>query len=380
MRSHDAISLFLCGDVMTGRGIDQVLPHPGNPVLYEASIRDARAYVQLAEMANGPIPRPVDFAYIWGDALEDLERAGTDVRIINLETSITASEDSWPHKAVLYRMHPRNIGCLPAAGINCCCLANNHVLDWGYQGLQETLRTLDMAGVAYAGAGEHVAAARMPAVLDVAGKGRVLVFSLGATTSGIPRTWGATADRPGVNLLEDLSEETARRIAGEMLQEARPGDVTVASIHWGSNWGYEIPAAQITFAHRLIDEGVSLVHGHSSHHVKTIEVYRDRLILYGCGDFLTDYEGISGYEAFRGDVALMYLAQFDAQQNRLIALRLVPVQARKFQLHHASADDAAWLRDRLNQLGAPFGTRVQVEDNRMMLQWGLNSATRSLPP
>jgi poly-gamma-glutamate capsule biosynthesis protein CapA/YwtB (metallophosphatase superfamily) len=122
------------------------------------------------------------------------------------------------------------------------------------------------------------------------------------------------------------------------------------------------------------------VHGHSSHHVKAIEVYRDRLILYGCGDFLTDYEGISGYEAFRGDVALMYLAQFDTQQNRLIALRLVPVQARKFQLHHASADDAAWLRDRLNQLGAPFGTRVQVEDNRMMLQWGLNSATRSLPP
>src|ERR687888_50236 len=144
MRSHEAISLFLCGDVMTGRGIDQVLPHPGNPVLYESYIRDARAYVQLAEMASGPIPRPVDFAYIWGDALGELERAGTDVRIINLETSITSSEDYWPNKAVLYRMHPRNIGCLTAARISCCSLANNHVLDWGEQGLQETLRTLDM--------------------------------------------------------------------------------------------------------------------------------------------------------------------------------------------------------------------------------------------
>jgi poly-gamma-glutamate capsule biosynthesis protein CapA/YwtB (metallophosphatase superfamily) len=379
MRSHDAISLFLCGDVMTGRGIDQILPHPGNPVLYESSLRDARAYVQLAEMAHGPIPRPVDFAYIWGDALEELEWAGTDVRIINLETSITASEDTWPHKAVLYRMHPRNIGCLTAAGINCCCLANNHVLDWGYQGLQETLQTLDMAGVASAGAGEQAAAARAPAVLDVAGKGRVLVFSFGATTSGIPRTWGATADQPGVNLLEDLSEETARRIAGEMRQGTRPGDVTVASIHWGSNWGYEIPAAQITFAHRLIEEGISLVHGHSSHHVKAMEVYRDRLIFYGCGDFLTDYEGISGYEAFRGDLALMYLAKLDAQQNRLVELRLVPVQARKFQLHRTSADDTAWLRDLLNRLGAPFGTRVQVEDNGMLLQWRRNPARRSLP-
>ena len=155
--------------------------------------------------------------------------------------------------------------------------------------------------------------------------------------------------------------------------------MTVASIHWGSNWGYEISAAQITFAHRLINEGVSLVHGHSSHHVKTIEVYWDHLILYGCGDFLTDYEGISGYEAFRGDLALMYLAQFDAQQNRLMELRLVPVQARKCQLHCASADDAAWLRDRLNRLGTPFGTRVQLKDNSMLLQWRLNPAIRSLP-
>jgi poly-gamma-glutamate capsule biosynthesis protein CapA/YwtB (metallophosphatase superfamily) len=369
MRSQEALSLFLCGDVMPGRGIDQVLPHPGNPVLYESSVRDARDYMQLAEMANGPIPRPVDFTYIWGEALAALERAGTDVRIINLETSITASEDFWPNKAVLYRMHPRNIGCLTAARIDCCCLANNHVLDWGYRGLQETLQTLALAGVAHTGAGEDAAAACAPAVLNVAGKGRVLVFALGATTSGIPCTWGATADHAGVNLVEELSAPTAHRIARQMLQHQRPGDVIVASIHWGSNWGYDISAEQITFAHGLIEAGVSLVHGHSSHHVKAIEVYRDRLILYGCGDFLTDYEGIRGYEAFRGDLALMYLAQVDAQQNRLVALRLIPWQARKFQLHRASADDTVWLRDRLNQLGAPFGTRVQMEDNGMTLQW-----------
>src|SRR5947208_16970240 len=90
------IGMFLCGDVMTGRGIDQVLPHPGNPVLYESYIRDARDYVQLAERVNGPIPRPVSFSYIWGDALSELERAGTDGRIINLETSITTSEAHWP--------------------------------------------------------------------------------------------------------------------------------------------------------------------------------------------------------------------------------------------------------------------------------------------
>jgi poly-gamma-glutamate capsule biosynthesis protein CapA/YwtB (metallophosphatase superfamily) len=364
----ETISIFLSGDVMTGRGIDQILPYPGNPALYESYVRDAREYVELAEMANGPIIRPVEFDYIWGDALEELERAGTDVRIINLETSITESDDYWPDKEVLYRMHPRNIGCITTARIDCCCLANNHVLDWGHQGLQETLQTLDRAGVARAGAGENAAAAGAPAALNIAGKGRVLVFSLGSTTSGIPRKWGATGDEPGINLLEDLSEHTARRLASQMLKQTQPRDVTIASIHWGDNWGYDIPAEQIDFAHRLIEGGVSIVHGHSSHHVKTIEVYLDRPILYGCGDLLTDYEGIGGYEEFRSDLALIYLAKFDARHNRLIELRLVPFQAGQFRLHRASSADAAWLRDSLNQLGAPFGTRVHLDNNSLILQ------------
>ena len=91
-----AITLFLCGDVMTGRAVDQVLPHPGDPRLYEPYVRDARQYVQLAEAVNGPIGGPVDFAYIWGDALEALERLSPDIRLINLETAITASDDQWP--------------------------------------------------------------------------------------------------------------------------------------------------------------------------------------------------------------------------------------------------------------------------------------------
>jgi poly-gamma-glutamate capsule biosynthesis protein CapA/YwtB (metallophosphatase superfamily) len=366
----EPICMFLCGDVMTGRGIDQVLPHPGNPVLYESYVRDAREYVQLAEIASGPIPRPVDFAYIWGDALGVLERAGTDVRIINLETSITSNEDYWPNKAVLYRMHPCNIGCLTAAHISCCSLANNHVLDWGEQGLQETLWTLERVGIAHAGAGRTAAEAAPAAVLEVPGKGRVLVFSLGSPTSGIPRAWGATEDRPGVNPLEDLSEDTARRIAGQILQQTRPGDVTVASIHWGSNWGYHVPQEQITFAHRLIDEGVSIVHGHSSHHVKAMEVYRERLILYGCGDFITDYEGISGYEEFRGDLALIYLVKVDRKQGQLVEVRLVPMQVRRFRLNRASAADVQWLYTLLNRLGAPFATPVQREsDHSLTLRW-----------
>lgn len=140
------ITLFLSGDVMTGRGIDQILPHPGNPRLYEGYVSSAVRYVELAEEVHGPFRRPVDFPYIWGDTLAEFRQKRPDLRIINLETAVTACEDAWPGKGIHYRMHPANVPCLTAAGIDCCVLANNHVLDWSYTGLLETLDTLRGAG------------------------------------------------------------------------------------------------------------------------------------------------------------------------------------------------------------------------------------------
>jgi len=364
-----SLRLFLCGDVMTGRGIDQALPHPVSPVLNEPYVRDAREYVALAERANGPIARPLSSNHIWGDALQELERASVDFRIINLETAITSQETPLPDKGIHYRMHPLNIGCLSAARISACALANNHVLDWGYSGLSETLRTLDAAGIAHSGAGNNAEEAAAPAILNVADKARVLLFSFGSTTSGIPREWSATTSRAGVNLLDDLSDATAARVADQMRHHQRSGDLLIASIHWGSNWGYDIPSKQIAFAHRLIEEGVAIVHGHSSHHVKAIEVFKGRLILYGCGDFLTDYEGISGYEQFRGDLALMYFVELESQTGQLVSARLVPMQMRRFQLKRASAPDARWLCDLANKLGTQFGTSARLrKDNSMMLE------------
>jgi poly-gamma-glutamate capsule biosynthesis protein CapA/YwtB (metallophosphatase superfamily) len=365
-----SLRLSLCGDVMTGRGIDQALPHPGSPVLFEPCVRDAREYVVLAEKANGPIQLPVTSDYIWGDALQEWEGAKVDLRIINLETAITSADTAWPGKGIHYRMNPRNIDCLSTAGISGCALANNHTLDWGYEGLFEALRTLDSAGIAYAGAGENADEAAMPAVLDVPGKGRVLLFSFGSVTSGIPFEWRATNICPGVNLLDDLSEATAARTAIRMRAFQQPGDLLIASIHWGSNWGYNIPPKQIAFAHRLIEEGVAIVHGHSSHHVKAIEIFKKRLILYGCGDFLTDYEGISGYESFRSDLALLYLVEFDSPSGQLMSARLVPMRMRHFRLERVSAADAFWLCDLLNSIGASCDTYVRLTgDDNMLLEW-----------
>jgi poly-gamma-glutamate capsule biosynthesis protein CapA/YwtB (metallophosphatase superfamily) len=352
--------LFLCGDVMTGRGIDQVLAYPCNPTLHEDYVASAKDYVGLAEQSNGPIPRRVNPSYIWGAALDELDRMRPDARIANLETAITDSED-YARKGINYRMSPENADCLSAAGIDCCVLANNHVLDWGRSGLLQTLATLERLKIKTAGAGRNVLEAASPAVLDLATKARVLVFAFGAVTSGIPRSWAATADNPGVNLLTRLSQADALRVAEYIVSIKQPDDLAVVSLHWGSNWGYEIPAEQQLFARTLIDRAdVSIIHGHSSHHPRAIEVYHKRLILYGCGDFLNDYEGIGGYEGYRGDLTLMYFADIEPTGN-LAGFEIVPLQIRKFRLERPPRQDIEWMRQTLQRECQRFGTDIELD-------------------
>jgi poly-gamma-glutamate synthesis protein (capsule biosynthesis protein) len=269
-------------------------------------------------------------------------------------------------------MSPKNLGCLLAAKIDCCSLANNHVLDWGYEGLEETLKSLEHAGVS-TGAGRDLMAAQAPGVLDVGTKGRVLVFSFGFESSGITRAWLAKEVRPGVNLLPNLSDSTIHRLRTTIASHRRSNDIVIASIHWGGNWGFTVSTEERRFAHRLIDvAGVDIVHGHSSHHVKGIEVYRNRVILYGCGDFVTDYEGISGYEEFRGDLALMYFASLDASSGRLLDLQMTPLQARRMRLSYPTASDVAWLHDKLNRECNRLSTRVNRTENApFSLNWNI---------
>ncbi len=364
------VRLFLCGDVMIGRGIDQVLAHPCSPVLHESYAHSAMDYVRLAEEANGPIPRRVGLSYIWGAALDELNRMRPDVRIINLETSITRNEN-YCAKGINYRMSPDNADCLAAAAVDCCALANNHVLDWGCTGLLDTLATLERLQIKAAGAGRNLEQASAPATLGIAGKGRVLVFSFASVTSGTPVSWAATQEAPGVNLLPDLSDASVARISEQIARVRQPHDVIVVSVHWGPNWGYEIPDGQRRFAHALIDKAnVSIIHGHSSHHAKAMEVYRNCLILYGCGDFLNDYEGIGGYEEYRDDLALMCFADIDPMSKDLVALELVPLQIRQFQLVRPSHQDIAWLRQTLDRESQRFGARVALtSDGRLVLAW-----------
>ncbi len=369
-RAADALTLFVCGDVMLGRGVDQILPNPSKLQLFEPCVSSAATYVELAERASGPIRRPVGFDYVWGDALAEFERVRPEVRIVNLETAVTVSPDAWPQKRVHYRMHPANVPCLTAAGIDCCVLANNHVMDWGHSGLEETLAALRAAGIRTAGAGRDDSEAGAPAIIESAGR-RLLVFGFAVENSGVPRAWTATRDQPGVNCLKDLSPHSVDLAVRQISRQAGKGDVVVASIHWGGNWGYEVSPHEREFAHRLIDRAdVDLVHGHSSHHARGIEVYHHKAILYGCGDLLNDYEGIAGHEDYRGDLGLMYFPALDPQNGNLLRLSMMATRTRHFRINRAPPDAAAWLSVTLERECRKLGSRpVRRADGSLALEW-----------
>ena len=364
----EEIRLFLCGDVMLGRGIDQILQHPVSPELYEARVRDARDYRALAESEHGRIATPVSPDYVWGDALTELEQRQPDVRLINLETAITDTGTPWPGKGIHYRMHPDNLAVVEALSPQGISLANNHTLDWGFDGLTRTLEALDNAHLAHAGAGENETEAERPLAIRLASGERLLFVACGLGDSGIPAAWGADDRDAGVFRLPDLSMDTIDGLKQRLEPHRQRGDRLVVSIHWGGNWGYGIDPEHRFFARALIDKlDVDIVHGHSSHHPKPMEIYNGKLILYGCGDFINDYEGIRGHEAYRPELSLAYFARLARKDGTLRELTLVPFRMSRFRLHRAGREDARWLGETLEKAGGRFDRHFEIRDDATLV-------------
>ncbi len=368
MSTNRPLRLALMGDVMTGRGIDQILPDPVDPTIHEPVMASARGYVELAERVNGPIPRPVGWEYVWGDLLPLLAEAQPQLRIANLETAVTRSEQ-WLPKGINYRMSPGNLPVLKGVGLDAVALANNHLLDWGQEGLLETLAHLRAAGIATAGAGRDREEAQAPAVLPLPGGGRLLLFAFAHGSSGVPADWAAGPGRPGVARLADLSAASLEEVAACIARHRRSHDRVVVSLHWGSNWGYEVPESHRRFAHGLIERAeVDLVFGHSSHHPRPVEIHRGRAILYGAGDVLNDYEGIGGYEEFRPELVLVYLLDLDRDDGHLANFVALPFRIRRFRLERAREEEADWLARTLDRKSRPFGTHIRLAGTRLIIE------------
>lgn len=352
----DVVRIFLAGDVLTGGAIDHLFATHNSDDFGKPGHKPAAQYLNESEQLHGAVQLPVAHDYIWGVALGALEAARPDFRLANLETPVTTCS-TWEPKSYSFRMHPDNIGCLTALGLDCVSLANNHCLDFGIDGMIETCATLRNAGIGYCGAGMNLAEAAGPHVQELPGGKRILVFSWGFRDShiGFPH-WAAGAGTPGINYVETVNEDAARQMAEVINAHRRPDDIVIASLHWGPNWVRRITAEHRMLSRFLIDNaGVDLIHGHSAHHVLPVESHRGKMILYGCGDLIDDFEGEANCRALKGHLGALYFVDIDARTHWTTGFTALPVERRRFRLEVPSRDDAAWLHARIGQNLAATG-------------------------
>jgi len=293
------LKLLFVGDVMLGRLVNEVLK--GKPPTYP-----------------------------WGDTLSLLR--DTDVRICNLECVLSDWGTPWSAtpKVFHFRSDAKNVQTLTTAHIDAVSLANNHVLDFEYEGLFHMMNTLQEAGIHYAGAGATLREASAPAIWSVNGK----TIGLLAFTDNEP-AWSATDEQPGIWYVPiELHEKRAEQLFEVVRRTKEDVDILVVSAHWGPNWGYVPPAEHLPFARALIDAGADAIFGHSGHVIRGIEIYKDKPILYCAGDFIDDY---AVDEIERNDRSCVFVVETDgAAISRLF---LYPTVIQQFQARRAESNE-----------------------------------------
>ncbi|MCL5290980.1 MAG: CapA family protein [Actinobacteria bacterium] len=319
---HKSATIAFVGDIMLGRGVNE-----------EIGLR-----------------KPEEF---WGNTLPLLRSA--DAVIANLECAITTHKREWQEtpKAFYFRADPTALNVLNVANIKCVSLANNHTLDFEEEGLLDTLEHLDSAGIAHPGAGKDITDSRAPAIVDVAG----LKVGVVGLTDNEP-AFAAGPDRPGTNYLEIATDQSTLRLVESEIARAKQAGakLVVITLHWGPNMVVSPPEHFRRFAHKVIDLGANIVHGHSAHIFQAVEAYKGGLIMYDTGDFLDDY----AVDPFlRNDWSFIFLVEVgpDGVQR----LRMIPVRLTYAKVDLAIGDELEAIRGRMwtlcEELKTPINKR-----------------------
>ncbi len=314
------LRLLLAGDAMLGRGVDEAIARHG-----------------------------VD----WPLAGLQPALAGADLVAVNLECAITAA-DTWyrgPAKAFYFRARPAAAELLRRAGVGLCTLANNHALDAGPDGLLDTLRLLDAHGIAHTGAGKDLAAARAPAVLDVAGR-RLGVLAC----CDHQEDFAASATRAGIDCLDLAEPRQVEALLARVRALAAAVDHVVVSLHWQPNWVPAVGANYQALARRLVAAGARLVWGHSPHHFLGVEWLGDAAVLYSTGGLVDDY-AVEPY--FRNDRQLLF--EITLVPGSVSRVRALPLALGFAHTAPAESETRQWIVDRFAALCRAHGSAIGAD-------------------
>lgn len=303
--------------------------------------------VMLGRTVNEKIGQ-TSFSYPWGSIRSLLKK--NDLNLINLECALTTSTCETP-KTFNFKANPDSVKTLTEGSITVTNLANNHILDFSYPGMNETVMTLDAAGIRHVGAGNNLQEAQRPTIINIKG---LKIGIIGATDN--EPGWRAGYKKPGVNFL--YMNEPQRIL--KLIKKVKPAvDFLILSIHWGPNFR-EKPSRQfIDFAHKAIDAGVDILHGHSAHIIQPIEFYKGKIILYDTGDFVDDY---AIDPILRNDEGCLFLITMSKEGIK--SVQLVPTLIVDMQVNRASKKVASRIVKKINAHSKEFGTVIKdVNEN-----------------
>lgn len=299
--------------------------------------------VMIGRLVNATITES-GYEYPWGNVLPILKSEG--INIINLETTLTTSKKRVP-KVFNFKADPDKVQSLIEGNIHVANIANNHILDYAVEGLEETLKVLDEHHIVHTGAGRNIEEAKKPAIISYNG----LTIGILGCTDNEP-LWQANK-YPGTFFVNigDL-----QKIKSDIIKLRKEVDLLVLSIHWGPNMVEEPNEKQVRFAHELIDLGVDIIHGHSAHIFQGIELYKEKLILYDTGDFVDDYLVDTD---LRND--LSFLIQCELTGKKFTRIQIIPVVIENKQVNLAKGEDKKQTIERAKSLSSPFATVINAK-------------------
>ncbi len=308
------ITIALAGDTMLGRGVNEAI------------------------LKNG-------YLYPWGNIIPLLKTA--DLRVVNLETTLTKSMQKAP-KVFNFKSDPKNVKSLKEAHIDVVSLANNHIKDFGNEGLLETLKTLQAAGIKSVGAGKNLKQARAPLIIK---KNGIKIGIIGATDN--EPTWQATKTNAGTNY---FNVRNLDQLLDDIKKLKKQVDIVIVSLHWGPNMRERPTKDYINAAHKMVNAGADIIQGHSSHNFQGIETYKDKLILYDTGDLVDDYRVDP---VLRNDWSFIYFVT--VSKDGVKNVTLVPIKIDNMQANRAIEPEKSMILKRIQSLSKEF--RTAFSDN-----------------
>lgn len=296
--------------------------------------------------------------YVWGDTIDILRNA--DLSLVNLECAISSRGSKWERtpKVFHFRASPDAIDVLKSASIDYCALANNHVLDYGYDALEDTLQLLDENRIFHSGAGRNLKEAMAPSVIRSTNS-KVGVISL---TDNQPE-WEATDNSAGTNFIPlDIKDDYANRLQECISSARKSADLVIIACHVGPHFRETPSKEYVNFAHHIIDLGADVYWGHSNHMPQGIEIYKDRPILYDCGDFIDDY-AVERY--YRNDLSFLFNLNFE--KGALHNIKLVPTTTHDLHASTALSWDADLIMKRMVERCSRLGTKCVIDNGQILI-------------